>query len=553
METPWQPEPELQVHLDEAVPRILVTQKPNGQFGTEPWISTDQNVLLPLAVAWSRPESSHHHSDVVLDAIVRGGLALEQAQDEAGMWVFRKKDHSEWGPIRMPWAYSRWMRAFAIVRQAMDPAARRQWEAGLQLGYTGIAAEDMARIHNIPAHHAMGLYCAGQVFERAGWCEQAADFMRQVADVQTDHGWWAEHDGPVVAYNFVYADALGAYYAMSRDPQVLPALEGAAAYHATFTYPDGSCVETIDGRNPYHEGIRLGNPGLTRSAKGRGWTAQQHRLHLEAGQRFEADYAAAMLLYAEPGPADTPPGRRVEHTERMGDQAMTRRRAPWFACLSAYTVPVPPNRWGQDRQSFVSLYHDEVGLILGGGNTKLQPLWSTFTVGDTELLAHTPGEEEPDFAPHSGLIHCPRSARLGDDDNTPRVCLTYGELEATVEVELADTVVVRYSVNGSGNSPGPVMAHVTLLPRMGEALRIGESSRSLDEAPIDEALGSPTRLSHIGWWLEAPAGARLRWPVLPHNPYRKDGHAETSEGRIVLSLLLDGGQTAEIRIGVSDR
>ncbi|MDP7449827.1 MAG: hypothetical protein QF689_14640, partial [Candidatus Latescibacteria bacterium] len=125
--------------------------------------------------------------------------------------------------------------------------------------------------------------------------------------------------------------------------------------------------------------------------------------------------------------------------------------------------------------------------------------------------------------------------------------------EATVEVELADTVVVRYSVNGSGNSPGPVMAHVTLLPRMGEALRIGESSRSLDEAPIDEALGSPTRLSHIGWWLEAPAGARLRWPVLPHNPYRKDGHAETSEGRIVLSLLLDGGQTAEIRIGVSDR
>ena len=42
----WQREPELQSALDDAIPTIIASQKPNGQFGTEPWISTDQNVLL---------------------------------------------------------------------------------------------------------------------------------------------------------------------------------------------------------------------------------------------------------------------------------------------------------------------------------------------------------------------------------------------------------------------------------------------------------------------------------------------------------------------------
>jgi len=30
------------------------------------------------------------------------------------------------------------------------------------------------------------------------------------------------------------------------------------------------------------------------------------------------------------------------------------------------------------------------GLILGGGNTKLQPAWSSFTLGDITILSHRP-------------------------------------------------------------------------------------------------------------------------------------------------------------------
>ncbi len=35
--------------------------------------------------------------------------------------------------------------------------------------------------------------------------------------------------------------------------------------------------------------------------------------------------------------------------------------------------------------------------------------------------------------------------------------------------------------------------------------------------------------------LSVPEDARAQWPVLPHNPYRKDGRAELSEGRQVVS------------------
>ncbi len=549
--TQWQPEQDLLSHLDESVTQILTTQNEKGQFGVEPWISTDQNVLWPLAMAWSQDGSSHFHSDTVLDAITRGGLALAEAQDENGMWMFRKKDYSEWGPIRMPWAYSRWMRAFALVGPSMSPEARDVWSEGLQLGYAGIAAENLGRIHNIPAHHAMGLYCAGQVFERPDWCEQAATFLRQVADFASPHGWWAEHDGPVVAYNFVYADALGAYYAMSADAQVLPALERAATYHATFTYPDGSCVETIDGRNPYHDGIRLGNAGLTRSAAGRGWTALQHRLYLATGQRFDADYAASMLAYAESGDAQAPPAARTKHTQRMGDQALTCRRAPWFACLSAYTVDIPQNRWGQDRQNFVSLFHDQVGLIAGGGNTKLQPLWSTFTFGDTELMRHTPGEEEPDFSAREGLIHCPDSGQLGAEDEVVSVTLNFGQTQGKVAVKLEEeSATMTFSIEGE--SVADMAAHLTLIPHVGQRLARGTEEVILAEDLIDWTADASTLISHGRWQMTCPAGSRLRWPALPHNPYRKDGHATIEEARLVLTMPLTIGASASVEFRLDD-
>jgi hypothetical protein len=47
-----------------------------------------------------------------------------------------------------------------------------------------------------------------------------------------------------------------------------------------------------------------------------------------------------------------------------------------------------------------------------------------------------------------------------------------------------------------------------------------------------------------------PEEASLLWPVLPHNPYTKDGHAEAHEGRIVLALPFGAARRHEIAVEV---
>jgi len=544
----WEPEPRLREDLFAAIPPILSSQREDGRFGTEPWICQDQNVLLSLAAAWSLEGSPFFHSQEVLEAIARGGEALVGAQDEEGMWTFRKKDDSTWGQIHMPWTYSRWVRAYRLVREAMPESPRRRWEEGLLKGYEGIARTALERIHNIPTHHAMGLYCAGQVFGRREWEQQAREFLGRVVAAQSEHGWWSEHYGPVVGYNFVYSDALGIYYAMSGDEKVLEALERAARFHARYVYPDGSLVETVDERNPYHRGVQLGNVGFTHTAAGRGFLRQQHDLHLEAGGRFDADYAAHLLLYGGEGPSEETAAGRQLYQYTMGDQALIARQRPWFISLSAYACPPLPDRWRQDRQNFVSVFHDGTGLIVGGGNTKLQPLWSTFTVGDIGALRHVPGDEDPDFQPKGLLFHLPERAILKTEGNSLGLELRYGEEDCRISVIPENDTELRLEYAATARSGLPVEAHVPLIPRLdqplclasGEQVRLGEEPREW----------SGTGLAHAGWRLQLPDGARLVWPVLPHNPYRKGGEATVEEALLVVVLPFCG-QVSQCAVQVS--
>ena len=521
----------LTARLLDATPDLLATQDPHtGRFGEGIWIVTDQNVLFPMAAAWATPGAHYHYPDL-LAAIVRGGDALIDDQDERGMWEFRKKDGSTWGPIFMPWTYSRWLRAFGIIREAMSEDARRRWEDALLLGYEGIADTALGRIHNIPAHHAMGLYHAGQLFDNAAWRDQARDFLMRVCEDQHADGYWSEHVGPVVACNFVYAEALGVYHAQSGDCDVLPTLERAASFRAEFVYPDGSRIETIDERNPYHAGAVEGNVGFSFCASGREFLRHQWQ-HVA---RITPDTAASFLLYGREGslPASSDDASRRQAI--LGrDDAVVRREGPWFVCLSAFVSPLTENRWVQDRQNFVSIYHDRLGLVLGGGNTKLQPRWSNFTAGEMGLLAHEAGDTNPAFAPPPGLVHVPSQIAL--DAGSLSLELDYGTARTRLTVEILDDarVCLRYDV--LERDAADVRAHLTFLPTFGSAAETAAGPLGdLSEEPF--AVGDCGGwIAHGGWRLSTPHGAEARWPVAPHNPYRKDGHAEVSEGRLVVSL-----------------
>lgn len=523
--------------LAHKVPDILGSQDPKtGRFGTGIWMVNDQHPIFPLAVAWATKskDNPYYHDAKVLEAIMAGGDALIEDQAPNGQWEFRKKDGSTWGPIYQPWTYSRWIRAFGLVRDGMPPERRKRWEKALILGFTGIAETQLTRPVNIPAHQAMGLYIAGQVFDRPEWREKATAFMAKVVAAQDEGGFWTEHYGPVVAYSFVYTDALGTYYSVSKDKTVLPALERAARFHSAFAYPNGTLVETVDERNPYRYSIAGGNVGFSFTPEGRGYLLRQWTFV----KQLDPDNMASFIEYGEEGIAV--PTAAAEHDYKFvsnDGKSMIRRKGDWFICISAYHCPVYEKRWIQDRQNFVSIFHDGVGLIVGGGNTKLQPLWSNFTVGDISLLRHTPGEISPKFTPPPGIVHVPSAAALEKID-PPGLLLDYGEERCEIVTDPMDDKTISIRLRATTRSSMPVAAHITLIPHMGKPFASERApERKLSQEPFvltSEQAGG--WIEHSGWRLTLPEGSTVNWPVLPHNPYTKDGFAKPDEGRIVVSV-----------------
>ena len=102
-------------------------------------------------------------------------------QDDKGRWIYRKKDNSTWGYTHMAWTYTRWIRTFHLVKDALPPASRAKWEKGLLLGYKYIAEFcSGTNTHNIAIYLAAGLYVAGISFEQEEWKNIASKLMHRL-------------------------------------------------------------------------------------------------------------------------------------------------------------------------------------------------------------------------------------------------------------------------------------------------------------------------------------------------------------------------------------
>ena len=182
---------------------------------------------------------------------------------------------------------------------------------------------------------------------------------------------------------------------------MLPCLEKGARFHWQFTYPDGRSVETIDQRNPYHDTVSLGNVGFTFTPIGRVYLQRQwsHR----GWENLDVDLIASLLLYGEEGSLDEVGATQSKETFVLTEGG-TDRAAVAHGSLVCVPIGVhhARGRFALDSRPpelRQRLSTTRRALILGGGNTKLQPAWSNFTVGDPALLAHKPGDTNPVFRP----------------------------------------------------------------------------------------------------------------------------------------------------------
>src|SRR5690606_30685604 len=128
-----------------------------------------------------------------------------------------------------------------------------------------------------------------------------------------------------------------------------------------------------------------------------------HQLPLIAAQDPAGLEAAEFLLLHLPADGALAYRSAPERRFLMGGDALIAREDPWIVSLSAYCCERTPNRFIQDRQNLISIYHRDAGLIIGGGNTKLQPFWSTLTVGDPRLVSPVGATRETNLAPDAAV------------------------------------------------------------------------------------------------------------------------------------------------------
>jgi hypothetical protein len=363
----------------------------------------------------------------------------------------------------------------------------------------------------------MSCWRAGQVFDRPDWQHAARALIQAAVAAQQPGGYWAEHGGPTTLYNLIYVHALGLYHLLSSDPSVLPAVEAAVEFHDTFLYPDGFGVETVDGRVKYHhsvhpaglvafslcpKGRRLARYVLERLEPTRDLVTFQGGALVSAWHHLRAGDEAPITL------------DQCGFRKTYRDWAVTTRQGPWFAALSAYTAPPVASRWGQDRQAFVSLWHQEAGLVVGGGNSKDQPEWSTFVA-------------EGRFVPERGEL-------LAGGDG---IMLTYGRVRCRLRLELTPVLAVLEAAAENG----PAVFQMVVQAQRGQPLVTAGGRRCVvgDDALDVSGPALGDWLEVAGCRIRVPRNARFRWPTVPFNPYAIDGAAPFGSERAVLSGALE--------------
>jgi len=529
-----------------------------GRFMTGTgWAVTNQDAMLSMAYLYLTPHPGNpfHRDPGFLRTIGQVGDAVRDFQYPDGRVEFVKVDGSKWGPIYMPWTMYHWLETFHALRDVLDAARGARWEEGLRLAFTGIARELRERldgadtdaiVHNIPTWNAMSLRRAADVLGCPAWAAIANRLLRHAVDAQDPDGYWPEFAGPTTSYNLVYVHALGLYRLQGGEIDVLPALERALRFHQTFTYPDGTLVETIDGRVKYHDRRNpSGLVGFSLLPHGRRYVMALVRRAIDGGECWVQPHFAQLLRYWPDGAAAerAPSSFEDERFQAALARAIVIKEHGWYICLSGFTGVSVAARWAQDRQSFVGVWQRTTGLVIGGGNSKDQSEWSTFQVvtGDGEQFA----------VPDAGAVDLDRRT----------VDLECRGRRLRVQLVALDERTLTLRMTAYGHAGDALVVHLPLQLHPGEVIEtsVGGEQTVSESALRVAAPGGGQWVGHGPWRLEWEGGFTLEWPSFPFNPYAQDGKSnpaspdggpDLAAAVAILRLSLASGEARDVRIAL---
>ncbi|HTL51421.1 MAG TPA: hypothetical protein VL860_02475, partial [Planctomycetota bacterium] len=385
-------------------------------------------------------------------------------------------------------------------------------------------------VHNLYMWSTLCLHRARTDFGRPELGAMADDIFKEATAAMMPLGTWHENGGPVNVYDHVTAAGLSVYAEETQAPWARAALKRNLEFHSQFTYPDGTPVETVDGRVRYtHYPITILPPTWGTFSEGRGYVRAILKAALKTpfgggdqphgpwlGYPFVGE---ALRFLPDDVMADETWQPQAVYKAKSAEACMVRAN-PWT--VSAAAICVPPlitQRWWLARQNLVSAFHEKYGLILGGGNSK-ELDFSTVVVHEKDgAIRYVPTVSEVEPAA---------------DKKGVTLKLTYGKTVVKVVLHTDDnSVKLTFALLEAGDAVA-VFGQATLQPHNGNKLTWGKnSSAKLGDARIAlsdyELTGKqmedePTR-AVLGWKdvaVALPNHSFVKWPLEPFNTHRVD-------------------------------
>jgi hypothetical protein len=365
------------------------------------------------------------------------------------------------------------------------------------------------------------------VFGNKEWEQLGRRALHRLSvEEQTADGYWGENtdNGPATGYNYLTMCCVALYWEHSKDTAALEALRRATDFHKHFTWPDGTPVETINGRNRHWAVSAWGQFGFSHWPDGRRYAEFLAGFFTpgKVGGRNLGRLAQSALYYHE-GPTAAIPQELTRSAHQMKVPAGIRRSGPWTVCLSGLIDAPSDSQFTLERQGNISIYHSKLGMIVTGAGSKYQPELATF------------------FEKYKNqAVTVPRNSRLRMADDRDRLGLGYHTFFAELEVPAPSDVRLpfRFHITETGRGRlQDVQLNLQLVLKAGETLETAKTRIMLDEKRVElgpDQIGGWLR--HRGWTMRVDPTARLVWPVLPFNPYANGPEKELRHAVGVLTV-----------------
>ena len=261
-----------------------------------------------------------------------------------------------------------------------------RWFAGEMAGRIDFPRYQGPYIRTSTNHLALfasTVYLAGRVLPNKEWETLGARALhRLAAEEQTADGYWGEFtdNGPATGYNYLTMCCVALYWEHSRDTgrprspapgDRLPQALHLARRHAR---RDDQRPQPPLGRQ--RRGANSASrTGPTAAATPSSSPASSPRRKLSSR---DLGRLAQSALYYHEGPTEPIPQELPRSAYQMKVPAGIRKTGPWIVCLSGLIDAPIDSQFTLDRQGHLSIYHEKLGLIVTGANSKHQPELATF-------------------------------------------------------------------------------------------------------------------------------------------------------------------------------